>query len=89
MAEGHPGRIRGLNKVGIKRQSIDKDNKEEYLQLKKIWNLLFKSDYVISDGLKMARKENLLESSSRLCGFIELSIGKRRRGLMPSFSSTK
>ena len=88
LAEGHPGRMRGLNKVGIKRQTIDKDNKEEYLQLKRIWNLLFKSEYVISDGLKMARQENLLQSSKRLCGFIELSIGKGRRGLMPYFIST-
>ena len=83
LAEGHPGRIRGLNKVGIKRKNLDKDNKEEYLQLKNIWNLLFKSEYTISDGLKIAMQENLLQSSSRLCGFIELSIGKGRRGPMP------
>jgi len=88
LVEGHPGRMRGLNKVGIKRQTIDKDNKEEYLQLKRIWNLLFKSEYVISDGLKRARQENLLQSSARLCGFIELSIGKGRRGPMPYFIST-
>ena len=84
LAEGHPGRLRGLNKVGIKRKNIDKENKEEYLQLKRIWNLLFKSEYLISDGMKIAREENLMESSSKLCGFIELSIGKGRRGPMPS-----
>ena len=89
LAEGHPGRMRGLNKVGIKRKSIDKDNTEEFLQLKRIWNLLFKSEYVISDGLKIARQENLLQSSARLCGFIELSIGKGRRGPMPSLMSNK
>jgi len=88
LAEGHPGRIRGLNNVGIKRTNIDKDNKEEYLQLKRIWNLLFKSEYVISDGLKIARQENLFQSSARLCGFVELSIGKGRRGPMPSLIST-
>ncbi len=89
LAEGHPGRMRGLNKVGIKRKSIDKENKEEYLQLKRIWNLLFKSEYVISDALKIARQEKLFQASARLCGFIELSIGKGRRGLMPSLVSTK
>ena len=89
LAEGHPGRMRGLNKVGIKRQNIDKENKEEYLQLKRIWNLLFKSEYVISDGLKIAKQENLLQSSARLCGFIELSIGKGRRGPIPSLLSNK
>jgi len=89
LAEGHPGRIRGLNKVGIKRKSIDKENKEEYLQLKRIWNLLFKSEYVITDGLKIAKQENLFQSSARLCGFIELSIVKGRRGPMPSLMSPR
>ena len=89
LAEGHPGRMRGLNKVGIKRKSIDKNNKDEYLQLKRIWNLLFKSEYVISDGLKIARKENLFQSSARLCRFVELSIGKGRRGPMPSLIPNK
>jgi len=89
LAEGHPGRLRGLNKVGIKRKGIDKNNKEEYLQLKRIWNLLFKSEYVISDGLKIAKQENLFRSSASLCGFIELSIEKGRRGPMPSLIPNK
>ena len=87
LAEGHPGRMRGLNKVGIKRKNLDKENKEEYQQLKRIWNLLFKSEYVISEGLKMASQQNLLKSSARLCRFVELSIGKGRRGPMPSLMS--
>jgi len=89
LAEGHPGRMRGLNKVGIKRKNIDKDNKEEFLQLKRIWNLLFKSEYVISDVLKIVKQENLFQSSARLCEFIELSIGKGRRGPMPSLMSPR
>ena len=89
LAEGHPGRMRGLNKVGIKRKNIDTVNKEEYLQLKRIWNLLYKSEYVISESLKIARQENLLKPSARLCGFIERSIGKGRRGPMPHLMSTK
>ncbi len=87
LAEGHPGRMRGLNKVGIKRKNLDKDNKEEYLQLKRIWNLLFKSEYVISDGLKVASQENLQQSSERLCQFIAQSICKGRRGPMPTSMS--
>jgi len=89
LSEGHPGRMRGLNKVGIKRKGMDKENKEEYEQLKRIWNLLFKSEYVISEGLKIAKKENLFQSSAKLCGFIELSIGKGRRGPMPYFIPSK
>tara|TARA_B100000579_G_scaffold286909_1_gene237903 strand:- start:7901 stop:8752 length:852 start_codon:yes stop_codon:yes gene_type:complete len=89
LAEGHPGRMRGLNKVGIKRKNLNTENKEEYLQLKRIWNLLFKSEYIISDALKMARKEKLLHSSSRLCKFLELSITKGRRGPIPYLISTR
>tara|TARA_Y100001968_G_scaffold315981_1_gene343219 strand:+ start:656 stop:1510 length:855 start_codon:yes stop_codon:yes gene_type:complete len=87
LAEGHPGRMRGLNKVGIKRSNLDKKNKEEYIQLKRTWNLLFKSEYVISESLKEAKKEILFLSSEKLCSFIELSIGKGRRGPMPSLLS--
>ena len=83
LVEGHPGRMRGLNKVGIKRNYLAKENKDEYIQLKRIWNLLFKSENIISDSLEIARKETLLESSQRLCDFIELSISKGRRGPMP------
>jgi len=89
LAEGHPGRMRGLNKVGIKRKNIYKDSKEDYLQLKRIWNLLFKSEYLISESLEIAKQEKLLKSSSRLCEFIELSIGSGRRGPMPSLISSK
>ena len=46
-------------------------------------------EYLISDGLRIARKENLLQSSARLCEFIELSIGKGRRGPMPSLVLNK
>ena len=85
LAGGHPGRLRGLNKVGIKRNNLDKNNKEEYLQLKRIWTLLFKSKYLISEGLKIAKQETLLLSSQKLCNFLELSIIRGRRGPMPAF----
>ena len=86
LAEGHPGRMRGLNKVGIKRLNKDKENKEEYLQLKRIWNLLFKSKDVISISLKIAMEEKLDFSSSKLCNFLKDSISNKRRGPMPSIN---
>ena len=83
LAEGHPGRLRGLNRVGIKRSGLEIINKEEYRQLQKIWNLLFKSENVIADSLKIAKQEKLMDASLKLCNFIESSITKRRRGPMP------
>ena len=83
LAEGHPGRLRGLNKVGIRRSKLIERNLLDLKQLQKIWNLLFKSDYVLSNALDLALKQDLDPSSNRLCSFIKESISKNRRGLMP------
>ncbi len=87
LAEGHPGKLRGLNRVGIKRNLLDNFNKDEYNQLQKTWNLLFRSEHVISESLGILKKDNLYKSSKRLCDFIEESISKTRRGPMPSLMS--
>ena len=83
LAEGHPGRLRGLNRVGIKRSGLIENNLLDQKLLQKIWNLLFKSDYVLSNALDLAMKENLDESSNKLCNFVRNSISKNRRGPMP------
>jgi len=83
LAEGHPGRLRGLNRVGIKRSGLMEDKNFDLKLLLKIWNLLFKSDYVISKALDIAREEQLDFSSEKLCDFVEQSISKNRRGPMP------
>ena len=84
LAEGHPGRLRGLNRVGIKRSGLMEDENFDFKLLMKIWNLLFKSDYVISKALNMAEEEELDSSSKKLCDFVKQSISKSRRGPMPS-----
>ncbi len=87
LAEGHPGRLRGLNKVGIKRSGlIGKDNFDLKLLLKS-WNLLFKSDIVLSKAVELAMKEDLDFSSSKLVSFVKESISNRRRGPMPLAST--
>ena len=83
LAEGHPGRLRGLNRVGIKRHSIHNSNDFDLKVLLKIWNLLFKSDYLLSEALDLAMNENLDSSSNKLCNFVKESITKNRRGPMP------
>ena len=83
LAEGSPGRLRGLNKVGIKRSGLIENNLLDQKLLQKIWNLLFKSDYVISNALDLAMKEKLDDSSNKLCNFVRDSISKDRRGPMP------
>ena len=83
LAEGHPGRLRGLNRVGIKRSGLIENNLLDQKLLQKIWNLLFKSDYVLSNALDLAMKEKLDDSSNKLCNFVKDSISNNRRGPMP------
>ena len=84
LAEGHPGRLRGLNRVGIKRSGLMGNKDFDLKLLQNTWNLLFKSKDVISISLEIAMKEKLDFSSSKLCNFLKDSISNKRRGPMPS-----
>ena len=83
LAEGHPGRLRGLNRIGIKRSGLMENKDFDLKLLQSTWNLLFKSNNVISDALDMAIKCKLDLSSTKLCDFLKDSISKERRGPMP------
>jgi len=83
LAEGHPGRLRGLNRIGIKRSGLLENKDFDLKLLQSTWNILFKSNYVMSDALGMALKGKLDISSTKLCDFLKDSISKERRGPMP------
>ena len=83
LAEGHPGRLRGLNRIGIKRSGLMNNTDFDLKLLQSTWNLLFKSDHTISDALEMAIKGKLDIASTKLCNFLKYSISKERRGPMP------
>ncbi len=86
LAEGHPGRLRGLNRVGIKRSGLMGNKDFDLKLLQNTWNLLFKSKDVISISLEIAMKEKLDFASSKLCNFLKDSISHKRRGPMPSIN---
>ena len=83
LAEGHPGRLRGLNRIGIKRSGLMQNRDFDLKLLHNTWNLLFKSNNVMSDALEIAKKGKLDLSSTKLCDFLRDSISKERRGPMP------
>ncbi len=83
LAEGHPGRLRGLNRIGIKRSGLMGNKDFDLKILQNTWNLLFKSENVIFDALEIAKKGQLDLSSTKLCDFLKESIAKERRGPMP------
>ncbi len=89
LVEGHPGRIRGLNRVGIRRRGLHSDNPNEFSQLQEVWNLIFRSGHVYKNGLEIARERDLLHAANDLCSFLEASIEKGRRGPMPFLSAEK
>jgi len=83
LAEGHPGRLRGLNRIGNKRSGLLEKKNFDLKILQSTWNLLFKSNDAISKSLEKEMKGELDISSSRLCSFLKESISKERRGPMP------
>lgn len=85
LVEGHPGRVRGLNRVGLRRRGLDrKDQGQEIKQLQDVWALLYRSDHVIAEGLRLAREQPLMPLADHLCSFLEGSISQGRRGPMPA-----
>ncbi len=84
LAEGHPGKLRGLNRVGIRRSGLIENNKLDLKLLLKTWNIIFKSDYVISEAIEEAMKNKLDFASTKLCEFISESISDERRGPLPA-----
>ena len=83
LAEGHPGRLRGLNRVGIKRSGLQENKDFDLKSLQNIFTLLFKSNETISSALEIAMNRELDFSAKKLCYFLKNSISKDRRGPMP------
>ena len=83
LAEGHPGRLRGLNRIGIKRSDLMENKDFDLRLLQSTWNLIFKSDDAISNSLEKVMAGNIDLASSKLCSFLKGSISKERRGPMP------
>ena len=86
LAEGHPGRLRGLNRIGIKRSGLMENKDFDLKLLQSTWNLLFKSNDTIENSIEKAMKGELDLSCSKLCSFLKESISKERRGPMPLVS---
>ena len=85
MIEGHPGRVRGLNRVGLRRSGLmEKDGGDQLRQLQEIWQLIYRGDRVLVEALAEARRRSLLPAAEELCAFLEASIGPGRRGPLPA-----
>ena len=83
--EGHPGRVRGLNRIGLRRSGLaERDGGAQLRQLQDIWTLLYRSDRVLADALSQARTHDLLAAAETLVAFLEASTSAGRRGPLPA-----
>ena len=85
IVEGHPGRLRGLNRIGIKRSGLaELDGGAQAKQLQQVWAELYRSDVVLADALRQVRQQTLHPPAETLVSFLEASIGPGRRGPLPA-----
>lgn len=85
IVEGHPGRLRGLNRIGIKRSGLGElDGGAQAMQLQQVWAELYRGDAVLADALRRVRQESLYPPAETLVSFLEASIAPGRRGPLPA-----
>ena len=85
VVEGHPGRVRGLNRIGIKRSGLaERSGGAEARQLQEVWSQLYRSDRVLAEALVVVQAQELLPSAQELCDFLVASISPGRRGPLPA-----
>jgi UDP-N-acetylglucosamine acyltransferase len=84
IVEGHPGRLRGLNRIGLRRSGLaDREDGAELRQLREVWDRLYRGDEVLVEALRQLRQQPLLPAAEELCSFLEASIAPGRRGPLP------
>ena len=85
MVEGHPGRLRGLNRIGLKRSGLaEQDNGAALKDLQQLWKLLYRSGQPFSEALQQAASRAGSEPGRKLIAFLEASCSANRRGPLPA-----
>ncbi|MBM5813877.1 MAG: acyl-ACP--UDP-N-acetylglucosamine O-acyltransferase [Cyanobacteria bacterium M_DeepCast_100m_m1_067] len=84
MVEGHPSRVRALNKIGLRRSGlVEIDGGQQFDDLKQTWTLLYRSGLTLAEALGQLRCQPLHGAADQLCAFLEASLGPSRRGPIP------
>ena len=84
LVEGHPSRVRALNKIVLRRSGLfDQDGGQQFEQLKQAWTLLYRSGITLAEALSQLRSQPLGGAADQLCSFLEASISPSRRGPIP------
>jgi UDP-N-acetylglucosamine acyltransferase len=84
MVEGHPARVRALNRIGLQRSGLaERDGGRQLEDLKRAWTLLYRRGQTLATALAELRAEPLSPAAETLVAFLEASLGSSRRGPIP------
>ncbi|MEY3463059.1 MAG: Acyl-[acyl-carrier-protein]--UDP-N-acetylglucosamine O-acyltransferase [Cyanobacteriota bacterium] len=84
MVEGHPARVRSLNKVGLQRSGLaDRDGGRQLADLREAWTHLYRRGLPLAQALEDLRAQPLAAAAEQLVAFLEASVAAGRRGPIP------
>jgi UDP-N-acetylglucosamine acyltransferase len=82
--EGHPARVRALNRIGLQRSGLaDREGGRELEALKRAWTLIYRSGLPLAEALARLRSDSLSGAAADLVVFLEASLAPERRGPIP------
>lgn len=84
MVEGHPARVRALNKVGLQRSGLaERDGGQQLADLRQVWTHLYRRGLPLAQALGELRAAPLTAAAEELVAFLEASVAPSRRGPIP------
>jgi UDP-N-acetylglucosamine acyltransferase len=84
LVEGHPSRVRALNKIGLRRSGLmELDDGRQYEDLRRAWQHLYRRGLTLAEALRQLRAESLTAAAETLVAFLEGSLEPSRRGPIP------
>jgi len=85
MVEGHPARVRGLNKVGLRRSGLATIHGRASLQeLQNVWKLFYRSNLTMAQALEQSHDPNRQGPAADFIAFMGDSLTAGRRGPLPA-----
>ena len=84
VVEGHPSRVRALNRIGLQRSGLTElDGGRQMADLKQAWNLIYRQHLPLAHALAQLRTASLSPAAKTLVTFLEESSAPSRRGPIP------
>jgi UDP-N-acetylglucosamine acyltransferase len=84
IVEGHPSRVRTLNRIGLQRSGLGElDGGQQLADLRRTWTAIYRQRQPLALVLAQLRTAALSEASETLVAFLEASSAPSRRGPIP------